>query len=208
MIESRHLTEYLDDIRRLNPHVVHTDLKKGDEFSTHPYPTTTRYVIINPEIHEEFGYPKDFGAFLIEVGKRLQGTTPAQILNRLFPPGKNVCDISEAVRLNIGMCLEKATMITLRTQHWYKSILVKGLISTPQFGRTFHAFNILAPESGVNLADAQNPIILKTNEGKTHVPFCFPLKGYDEETKRFIFEDPYEQNIRWQYQLPLNVKIP
>lgn len=202
MIESKDLPTYIREIERLNPHVIHSGLVEGSEFSTHGYQTTTSYIIDDAGVHEEFGHEDNFAKFLLEVGRRLQGQVPGQVLNQLFPPGKKVCDISEAVRRNIGMCLEKATIVSLRNG----AILVKGLIGAPGYGRTFHAFNLKESDGGVVLIDAQNPIIANGPAGKVYHPFCFPLKGYEESDKRFVFEDGFEENIPWKYQLPLNIK--
>lgn len=210
MIEAQKLPEYFAEIAKLNPQVIHRNLKEGDEFSTHPYPTAMRYRVDEPSIHEQFGNDDNFNEFLLEVGKRVQARSPAQVLNELFPPGKQVCAISEIVQRNIGMCLEKAAMVALRTRDWKESMLIKGLLSAPGSRRRFHAFNVLAQDSNspLCLADGQNPIIANTPSGKIHYPFSFPLRGYDEEDKRFIFEEPYQTHIAWSYQLPLNIRTP
>ncbi len=202
MILAKDLPDFIATVEGLNPHLIHSRLVEGSEFSTHAYQTTTSYRVDDARVHETFGNEDNFAEFLLEVGRRLQGQVPGQVLNQLFPPGKKVCDISEAVRRNIGMCLEKAAVVSLRNG----SILVKGLIGAPGYGRTFHAFNLKESDGGVVLIDAQNPIIANGTAGTVYYSFCFPLKGYDEVDKRFVFEDRFEEKIRWKYHLPLNIK--
>ena len=202
------IADFLDEVERLNPDAVHSSLARGAQFSTHPYATSTAYHVDDPDIHEEFGFEADFGGFLLELDRRIQASTPAQVLNHYFPPGTTVCNLSRITRDGVGMCLEKAAIVSLRVAVNERAHLVKGLIGY-QGSMRFHAFNVIGGnERPTHLADAQHSIIARQGDQRVYYPFNFPLEGFDPDTKRFIFEEPYETKINWQYYLPFNVNLP
>lgn len=204
MIETPDIPEFLGEVEKLNPQVVHSRLNDGDQFSTHPYITSSSYRVDSSEVHKVYGFEDDFGEFLLELDRRLSASSPAEVLNHHFQPGKTVCDLSEVVRSKVGLCLEKAAIVALRMREQF---LIKGLLGV-QGRRGFHAFNVTMPDQNPHIADAQSPIIAKHDGRRIYYPFHFPLQGFDPDQKRFVFREPYEGNIGWQYYLPLNVRLP
>lgn len=208
MIRAADIPEFLDEVEKLNPHIVHSHLEQGTEFSTHPYPTSSRYHVDDPNVHLEFGFEEDFGEFLLELDRRIRAGSPSQVLNHYFPPQVRVCNISQITNDKVGMCLEKAAMVALRSSGAPSSHLVKGVLDVQ--GRTgFHAFNVIGqmPEAP-RLADAQHSIIVRKGEERIYYPFNFPLEAFDPDSMQFIFEQPYERQLKWSYHLPRNARLP
>ncbi len=192
MIEKYLVESYLDTLKIMYPQHIIGKLDVGD--------------LIEKSL--SFKYEIDDLNIYKNLGKFPDGAIPYGLIHRLFKNSKegilnnfknnSVIPFSLACDTGMGECLEKAVLMQLALQPYYKSFIINGCFCDDNsLGVDYHAYNILFKNGDIFLIDSQNPLKKDDNGIITH-PYIAPVLGIDKQDySSFIVPNEWEMGRKY-----------
>ena len=172
------LKQKLLEAAEKNPEWVKNNIQLGERISTNLAAKTFCYQIDDLELYKIFRNGLTDNEFYLELFNRLR-LRRNQYIPQIFGETR-IADLSRAIELGVGECLEKAILVQLAKQEETDAFFIMGILRHDNMrGGIPHAFNVVYTDGKPFLIDAENPVIIRDGDEKREVPYIVPISDFD-----------------------------